>query len=239
MKKILNMMAVAIIIIYCIISCNEKTTEPYEEPNYLENDFEEIHEKFYASLTKYDIIIRIGNIFPYLDDFNKRGIDIWSKNDFYIDSCSLFIDNEEILLYKVRESYFYGSFEMWSDITYHLEFEINGVSFETEYTMPSVAKISILNKKFNPKKDYSFSWKMKNDHYDQFVGVKVFGLKGLPYDYVLTELAPSKRNYIIKSSTIHSSYNFTGVFVYGRKYVIQDNIILFTEVFNERYIWEK
>ena len=227
MKKIIYLPLIVLITMLTLISC-DWLTGPYKEPDYLNNDLWENRFDRHIDMDKIDVIVSFEDFIQYHDLQPKR-IHIWSDNSFSIESCFLFINNNEIRLgyYHPSNSYT-GSYVMHPGETYHIKLIINESIYETNHIMPSIARISLPKYNFNSKKKYTFEWLLANNYDAQFVGITV-ETAFIPVDYLLNEVKPSQRSYTIKAGTIHSDYRFKGVTILGINYNIIGNVLFLTE----------
>ena len=205
-------------------SCNENPLDIHEDNVFsLDPEFTDkevgggIRDKYYDLA---DINVRV-------EIFSRR-ITIMSFEPFEIDSCTLFIDNEEVKMRYISKNRCVtdSMSELQDGYIYSMRLVINDVAYETDFRMPHEAKVHAPNPKNNPK-HYTFTWSLEQNYSTQYVGItlKDNGLFGDVKLYLIAEIAPSDRSFSMNLDSLPSRYELRGVATRGINFVKKDNIL--------------
>ena len=207
------------------VGCNSNPVTPVHRVDVNNGVEQEIYNKYY----KFEgMQVRVT--------FDNFSVLVLGIEPFEIDTCILFIDNEEIELKPVAGIAYTNrhSLDLVHGGIYNILLEINDVTYETDFRMPYKASIQTPNPAYNLI-NYKFIWSLELDYDVQYVSVDIKD----KYDdelfagCTLAEIAPSERSFSINLNTIPKNYIFRGVYVSGINFVINNNILFITEIHNK------
>ena len=206
------------------VSCNSNPVNPAHRIDVNNDVFEKIYDKYYEFE---GMQVRVT--------FDKFSVLILGIEPFEIETCILFIDNEEIELRPVAGIAFTNRYRF--DFTpggiYNILLVINDITYETDFRMPYKASIQALNPAHNPR-NYKFTWSLELDYDVQYVSVDLKKKNDHEFSAgcTLAEVAPSERAFSVNLNTIPKNYIFRGVYVSGINFVINNNILFLAEIHN-------
>ena len=202
-------------------------TVEYIEPEYLTDHMEEIFEIVNKRIGIDELEVRIWI-------FDRYSILITGLNSYQIETCVLYIDNEEIPFTNAQLNRFFSnhcSFERGK--LHDINLIANSISYRTIFQLPSIPTVYLPEEMFNPKKEYTFTWELDNDFCFQFMNVAVYDTRlatEMEEYFLLEEISPSERSYTIKPRTIHSDYIFAGVSILGINYITKDRSVFLSDM---------
>ena len=205
------------------VSCNSNPVNPAHHIDVNNDNWQKIYDKYY----KFEgMQVRVT--------FNNFSVLIVGIEPFEIETCILFIDNEEIELKSFVKIAYTNRYDL--DFTpggiYNILLVINDITYETDLRMPYKASIQAPNPAHNPRA-YEFTWSLELDNDVQYVSV---GLKKKDDHELMVgctfEIAPSEGAFSVNLNTIPKNYIFTGVYVSGFNFVRNNNILFLAEIHN-------